>query len=63
MIQPPKGQGICMPRFCVFVGSRPFDPALFLDHEVSPAEIIKWAAAAMYRGKDAGGNVIRFAGS
>jgi diguanylate cyclase (GGDEF)-like protein/PAS domain S-box-containing protein len=34
--------------------------ALFLDHEVDPDEVIKWADGAMYQAKEAGGNLIRF---
>jgi diguanylate cyclase (GGDEF)-like protein/PAS domain S-box-containing protein len=37
--------------------------ALFLDHEVGPEEVIKWADIAMYQAKEAGGNLIRFSGS
>jgi GGDEF domain-containing protein len=34
--------------------------ALFLDHEVTTDEVIKWADTAMYLAKEAGGNSIRF---
>jgi diguanylate cyclase (GGDEF)-like protein len=34
--------------------------AVFIDHEASEDDIIKWADAAMYQAKDAGGNTIRF---
>ena len=34
--------------------------ALFLDHEVSSDEIIRWADIAMYQAKEAGGNLIRY---
>lgn len=37
--------------------------ALFLDHEVGPDEVIKWADIAMYQAKEAGGNLIRFSES
>jgi GGDEF domain-containing protein len=37
--------------------------ALFLDHEVSTEEVIKWADIAMYKAKEAGGNSIHFYGS
>jgi len=37
--------------------------ALFLDHEVGPDEVIKWADMAMYQAKEAGGNLIRFSDS
>lgn len=33
--------------------------ALFLDHEVSENDLLKWADAAMYQAKEAGGNLIR----
>jgi diguanylate cyclase (GGDEF)-like protein len=34
--------------------------AVFIDHEASEDDIIKWADAAMYQAKHAGGNTIRF---
>jgi len=34
--------------------------ALFIDHEASQDDILKWADAAMYQAKDAGRNTIRF---
>jgi diguanylate cyclase (GGDEF)-like protein len=34
--------------------------ALFLDHEVSSDEVIRWADIAMYLAKEAGGNSIRY---
>jgi diguanylate cyclase (GGDEF)-like protein len=34
--------------------------ALFLDHEVSTDEVIRWADIAMYQAKEAGGNSIRY---
>jgi diguanylate cyclase (GGDEF)-like protein/PAS domain S-box-containing protein len=33
---------------------------LFINHETTPENIMKWADAAMYQAKDAGRNVIRF---
>ena len=36
--------------------------ALFLDHEVSTDEVIKWADMAMYKAKESGGNSIHFYG-
>jgi len=33
---------------------------LFINHEASTEEIIKWADMAMYQAKKAGGNLIRF---
>lgn len=34
--------------------------ALFMDHEVSSEEVLKWADMAMYQAKNAGGNVVSF---
>jgi diguanylate cyclase (GGDEF)-like protein/PAS domain S-box-containing protein len=34
--------------------------SLFINHEVSPADIFKWADSAMYQAKTAGGNLIQF---
>ncbi|MFA7280255.1 MAG: diguanylate cyclase [Sterolibacterium sp.] len=34
--------------------------ALFIDHEASQEDIIKWADMAMYEAKDAGRNLVRF---
>ena len=34
--------------------------SLFVDHEFSQAEVMKWADAAMYQAKEAGRNAIRF---
>jgi diguanylate cyclase (GGDEF)-like protein len=34
--------------------------ALFVNHENSQADILKWADAAMYAAKDAGRNSVRF---
>jgi diguanylate cyclase (GGDEF)-like protein/PAS domain S-box-containing protein len=34
--------------------------ALFLDHEVEPEAVVKWADLAMYQAKEAGGNQVRF---
>ena len=34
--------------------------ALFINHEASQGDILKWADTAMYRAKEAGGNSIRF---
>lgn len=36
---------------------------VFVNHEASQADLIKWADAAMYQAKDAGRNAIRFAGA
>ena len=33
---------------------------VFLDHEVTPDEVLLWADTAMYKAKEAGGNAIRF---
>jgi diguanylate cyclase (GGDEF)-like protein/PAS domain S-box-containing protein len=33
---------------------------LFVNHDASPADVLKWADAAMYQAKDAGRNAIRF---
>jgi diguanylate cyclase (GGDEF)-like protein/PAS domain S-box-containing protein len=33
---------------------------LFIDHQASTEEVIKWADIAMYQAKEAGGNLIRF---
>jgi GGDEF domain-containing protein len=35
---------------------------VFIDHEGSQDDILKWADAAMYQAKEAGGNLIRFSG-
>jgi len=36
--------------------------ALFVNHNCSQAEVLKWAEAAMYAAKDAGRNRVRFHG-
>jgi diguanylate cyclase (GGDEF)-like protein len=36
--------------------------SLFINHEASQDDILKWADAAMYQAKDAGRNQIRFHG-
>jgi GGDEF domain-containing protein len=33
---------------------------VFINHEASQDDIIKWADVAMYQAKDAGGNMVRF---
>jgi diguanylate cyclase (GGDEF)-like protein len=35
---------------------------VFINHEASQSDIMKWADAAMYQAKDAGRNTIRFHG-
>jgi diguanylate cyclase (GGDEF)-like protein len=34
--------------------------AMFLNHEASQTDLVKWADAAMYQAKDAGRDVVRF---
>jgi diguanylate cyclase (GGDEF)-like protein len=36
---------------------------LFINHEASPEDILKWADMAMYQAKEAGGNLIQFSDS
>jgi GGDEF domain-containing protein len=33
---------------------------MFLNHEASQTDLVKWADAAMYQAKDAGRDVVRF---
>jgi diguanylate cyclase (GGDEF)-like protein len=33
---------------------------VFINHEASQADLLKWADAAMYQAKDAGRNTVRF---
>lgn len=50
----------CADRVIEYHCSASIGVAMFINHEASQDDIIKWADAAMYQAKEAGGNTIRF---